>query len=267
MLIYTIITVVLAANNKMDYTPTSSTRSSASPAAHIRPGIPRLSLSRMTDDDIWGISPPYSRAQSVGPRSLSQAGGPRSYDSVGLGGNKYRNPGARPNFPRRLDAVGGPSVEDSVVIRAGFSILPAQITRTTFKARYEPRPAHQDPQTASARLTAQIKDFLKRSDHIEQQWTALHPGKKSRDSMSASIAIRGYQMRHSTSWTTIDEDDSSYALNNSQMSLNDVGNVFDDRDVVSEASQSNLLPLDELPISQASVASESSIGKIARKVA
>lgn len=87
--------------------------------------------------------------------------------------------------------------------------------------------------------------------------------------MSASIAIRGYQMRHSTSWTTIDEDDSSFALNNSQMSLNDVGgNVFDERDVVSEASQSNnLLPLDAEPISQASVASESSIGKIARKVA
>lgn len=155
--------------------------------------------------------------------------------------------------------------EDSVVIRAGFSILPSQISRTTFKARYEPRPAHQDPQTASARLTAQIKDFLKRSDHIEQQWVALNPGRKSRDSMSASIAIRGYQMRHSTSWTTIDED-SSFALNQSQTSLNDMGNDFDDN-VVSEASQSNLLPVDEPLQSQASVVSETSIGKIARKVA
>lgn len=254
-------------NKGMDpYSPSSSARSSASPGAVLRPGIPRLSLSRLTDEDIWGVSPPYSRAQSVGPRSLSSHGGPKGYDpsSLSLGQNKYRR-SLTSGVHRRLD--GGPSsVEDSVVIRAGFSILPSQITRTTFKARYEPKPAHQDPQTASARLTAQIKDFLKRSDHIEQQWSALHPGKRSRDSMSASIAIRGYQIRHSTSWTTIDED-SSYGLNNSQMSLNDVGNVFDEREPVSEASQSNILPLLEEPLSQASVASESPLGKIARKVA
>lgn len=254
-----------------NYTPSSSARSSASPAVQfLRPGIPRLSLSRLTDEEIWGSSPPYSRAQSVGPRSSGSLshGGPRSYDPAGVGSYKYRRSVTSNITGRRLDSASS-SVEDSVVIRAGFSILPASISRTTFKARYEPKPAHQDPATQSARLTAQIKDFLKRSDHIEQQWVALNPGKKSRDSMSASIAIRGYQMRHSTSWTTIDEDDSSFALNNSQMSLNDVGgNVFDERDVVSEASQSNnLLPLDAEPISQASVASESSIGKIARKVA
>lgn len=234
-----------------------SSRSAAAPVHH-RPGIPRLSISRLTDEDLWGCSPPYSRAQSLAPRpSLSL--GPKMYD-VGPT-NKYRNV-IRNNVQRRLDGLTFP--EDSVVIKAGFSILPSSITRTTFKARYEPRPAHQDPQTASARLTAQIKDFLKRSDHIEQQWMALHPGKRARDSMSSSIAIRGYQIRHSTSWTTID-DDSSFALNNSQLSLNDVANDFDDN-VVSEASQSNILPLDE-PISQASVASESSIGKIVKKVA
>ncbi|CAL8129895.1 unnamed protein product [Orchesella dallaii] len=222
-------------------------RSSASPAP--RAGIPRLSLSRLTDEDLWG-SPPYSRAQSVGPRSLSV--GPK-YDSSS---NTYRN-AVRNNISRRLENL----AEDSVVIRAGFSLMPA--SRTTFRARFEPRPAHQDPSTASAVLTAQIKDFLKRSDHIEQDWMAINPGKKSKDQMSSGVAIRGYQMRHSTSWTTID-DDSSFALNNSDaMSLADIANDFDDK---SEASQiSNLLPLDE-PISQASVVSESSVAKFARQV-
>lgn len=132
---------------------------------------------------------------------------------------------------RRLDGL-----QDNVVIKAGFNLLPPNISRTTFKTRFEPCPAHSDPETESARLSAQIKDFLKRSDHIEQDWVQSHPGRKSmqqsfpRDKINTAIAIRGFQMSHSTSWTTLDGTDSSIAQNSDALSLADIANAFDDPD-------------------------------------
>ena len=124
--------------------------------------------------------------------------------------------------------------QDGVVIRAGFSILPPGISKTKFKTKYEPTPAHKDPQTESARLTVQIQDFLKRSDHIEQQWSKMTGRKhypKSRDNIKTSIAIRGFQMSHSSSLATMEDMDSSYVLQHSEtMSLLDVPNPFDEAD-------------------------------------
>jgi hypothetical protein len=144
---------------------------------------------------------------------------------------------------RKIDGFSFPP-QDNVVIKAGFSLLPPSISRATFKTRFEPSPAHADPQTESARLSAQIKDFLKRSDHIEQQWAQMHPGRKSqanrsRDRMNTAIAIRGFQMSHSASWATLDATDSSIAMHNSDAhSLLDAPNVFDE-------------PEEDLSISQA----------------
>lgn len=176
-------------------------------------------FSAYSDNDLWKHPSP-SPARSL--RSQSQA--PRYNNNS----RRFQNPGLN-GQRRQLDGIH--VQQDNVVIRAGFSLLPPCISRTTFKTRYEPFPAHADPQTDSARLSAQIKDFLKRSDHIEEQWVQMHPGRKShsrenRDKISTSIAIRGYQMSHSASWATLDGTDS--IQNSDAVSLMDVPNVFDE---------------------------------------
>lgn len=142
---------------------------------------------------------------------------------------------------RRMDGVRIP--QENVIIKAGFSLLPPYISsRTTFKSRFEPFPAHADPDTESARLSSSIKDFLKRSDHIEQDWAQIHPEKKlqrnynPRDKMNAKIAIRSFQMSHSASWATVDGTDSSMAQNSDARSLMDVPDEFDEMNDASIAS-------------------------------
>ena len=59
---------------------------------------------------------------------------------------------------------------EGVVIKAGFSILPPDVPKMYFKTKFEPQPAYSHPTSDSAQLSAQIKNFLKRSDHLEEKW-------------------------------------------------------------------------------------------------
>lgn len=99
--------------------------------------------------------------------------------------------------------------DESVVIKAGFSLYPAEITRTYFKAKYEPSPANKDPRTDSARLSAQIKDFLKRSDHLEKKWEKVGGKKVKANGDNLSISTRSSQLSLSCkSGSTLDDLDS-----------------------------------------------------------
>jgi len=193
-------------------------------------------FSTYSERDYWHTSSPVS---SRSPRSQT----PRYNNGNATHSRNYR--AASVNIQRKkLDGFSyNLPPQDNVVIKAGFSLLPPSISRTTFKTRYEPSPAHSEPETESARLSAQIKDFLKRSDHIEQDWVQMHPNRKSqvnrsRDKMNTSIAIRGYQMSHSASWATLDGTESSIANHNSDAhSLMDLHNVFDEDDLsISQAT-------------------------------
>ena len=72
------------------------------------------------------------------------------------------------------------------------------------RQEFKPIAAHTEPITASSTLSSKIKDFLKRTDHVMEEWKRL--GKKDNDlqngmdgymgrSRSATnILIKGFQM-------------------------------------------------------------------------
>lgn len=192
--------------------PTTSTRSSRASSV----------FSAYSDNDSWRHSSPARSLRSHTPRYNS------SSQPKKLGPN-----GVHTQL-RKYDGIQVP--QENVIIKAGFSLMPPNVSRTTFKSRFLPIPAHLEDDSESARLSSNIKEFLKRSDHIEQDWASIHPEKKShqkfnvRDKVNANIAIRGYQMSHSASWATGDGTDSSIAQNSDALSLMDVANELDEPD-------------------------------------
>ncbi|CAG7833673.1 unnamed protein product [Allacma fusca] len=203
----------------------------------------RLEIKCKMSSYLRGVDPMFSRS----PSSPIRTSRPSSSVSLSSGKWKPKLPPVRSHVRDSLSTFGNRALsslpvrkklvqypQDGVVIRAGFSILPPGISKTTFRTKYEPSPAHKDPQTDSARLTVQIQDFLKRSDHIEQQWSQMTGKKhypKARDKVKTSIAIRGFQMSHSSSLATMEDVDSSFVLQHSEtMSLLDVANPFDEMD-------------------------------------
>jgi len=139
--------------------------------------------------------------------------------------------------------------QDGVVIQAGFSILPPSITKAPFRTRVSAKAAHKEPHSESARLSATIKDFLKRSDHIQEQWEQMNGKRaayrKAREQTHsrAAISIRGYQISHSSSFLTSESKDDSEM---DSMSLLDACDEFS---VVTDGLASrNSIALDQIDI-------------------
>lgn len=65
------------------------------------------------------------------------------------------------------------TMEQSPVIFEGNMSFILDGSSQQVRQKVKPLPAHQEPKTASCRLTAQIDDFLKRTDHVMQEWKGL----------------------------------------------------------------------------------------------
>lgn len=52
----------------------------------------------------------------------------------------------------------------------------------------KPTPSHQNSKTASAQLSEKIQSFLQRTDHIQQEWTAMGHRQSSHQMRAASVA-------------------------------------------------------------------------------
>ena len=148
-----------------------------------------------------------ARRLSMASRSPS----PLSYRSDSdLSSSNY----TRRLFPQNSETLGLRGLENKdkspVVYDAGLSFIMG-LKKQQLRHQFRTKPAHHDPATGSAQLSARISDFLQRTDHVMEEWKRL--GRKDPDEMkkmmnglgrshsSTNIIIKGFQLMnrdHST---------------------------------------------------------------------
>lgn len=109
-----------------------------------------------------------------------------------------------------LDAYEMRHLESSpVVIDANLSFVlgcEKQPVRQTFR----PSPSHQEPQTSSAYLSEKIQNFLRRTDHVQEEWSAQ--SRRPRTTNSASRSAVGNDSRCTTPTNSVYDDYDTISL-------------------------------------------------------
>jgi hypothetical protein len=93
----------------------------------------------------------------------------------------------------------------------------------TLHQTFRPVPAYMEKSTVSNRLSSQIENFLNKTDHVKQEWSALHkkkddsfdPKNMGRSKSVSNIMIKGFQLmkhqpstsRSNSAYRQISEDD------------------------------------------------------------
>lgn len=164
---------------------------------------------------------PCSISSSVSYRAKSLSAGMRSPSVASL---RSRSQLGSPNFstpPRRTyprESTRSPSMENVLVKEQAPVVFDASLNfvlgceRQRVKQSFRPTASHLEPSTASSYLSSKISQFLKRTDHIMDEWRSLghkdeidnetislpHMRDKSRaiigrSQSATNIMIRGYQ--------------------------------------------------------------------------
>lgn len=169
------------------------------PISSIKPPLSsmkrQINISRSSSPSraLWSYKP-SSRCLSFNSRSPSPIS---SSSSNGISSRRV--------FPQTSEIVNLNDVksrdQSSVVYNAGLTFVMG-MKRQQLRPQFQPNPAHREPQTGSAHLSAKIIDFLERTDHVAQEWKRLgHKDpdevKKSnglnRSHSSMNIIIKGFQ--------------------------------------------------------------------------
>jgi len=152
------------------------------------------------------------RAKSIGARSPSVAS-TRSRSQ--LASSMFSTP------PRRMypcESTSSPSMEDVLVKEQAPVVFDASLNfvlgceRQRVKQCFRPTASHLEPSTASSYLSSKISQFLKRTDHVMDEWRSLghrdetddepislpyarerNRGVLGRSQSATNIMIRGYQ--------------------------------------------------------------------------
>lgn len=150
---------------------------------------------------------PVSRSPSPSPcssLSLDTTSRGISCNSSKSWRSSYDSTTPRRFFPQTFDSRRSLDLEmheirtmeqSPVVFEGNLSFIldgPSQV-----RQKVRPLPAHQEPKTASCRLTAQIDDFLKRTDHVMQEWKGL--GRREGGLSSALDGPNGQRLGRSRS--------------------------------------------------------------------
>lgn len=109
----------------------------------------------------------------------------------------------------KLDIYKMHSLDGSpVVFDANLSFV-LGCKRQPVRQTFRPSPSHTDPQTQSNYLTTKIQNFLKRTDHVMEEWGAMGTKSKYRDNDTVSLIekqrsqSRGSSLGRSKSVTNI----------------------------------------------------------------
>jgi len=152
------------------------------------------------------------RAKSIGARSPSVAS---SRSRSQLASPMFSTPPRR-TYPR--ESTTSPSMEDVLVKEQAPVVFDASLNfvlgceRQRVKQCFRPTASHLEPSTASSYLSSKISQFLKRTDHVMDEWRSLghrdetddepislpyarerNRGVLGRSQSATNIMIRGYQ--------------------------------------------------------------------------
>lgn len=108
---------------------------------------------------------------------------------------------------------------------------------------FRPSPSYEDPRTTSAYLSEKIQNFLKRTDHVQEEWSAM--GRRSRNRSTVSATNSG----RSTPINSLYDDYDTVSLierqreRNSMERSNSVGRTKSSQNILTKAFQlSKTLP-------------------------
>lgn len=164
---------------------------------------------------------PCSISSSVSYRAKSLSAGMRSPSVASsrsgsqLGSSNFSTPPRR-TYPR--ESTRSPSIENVLVKEQAPVVFDASLNfvlgceRQRVKQSFRPTASHLEPSTASSYLSSKISQFLKRTDHIMDEWRSLGHKDEMNDDMislphmrdkprgiigrsqsATNIMIRGYQ--------------------------------------------------------------------------
>ncbi|XP_037808440.1 unconventional myosin-XVIIIa isoform X5 [Lucilia sericata] len=172
--------------SRTSYATTNSTPSYVSNGHYTRPSAERLRLVTRSPSPAYSVKSTSSRASSVSSSTATST--TRSSFS------RLQTPPRRV-FPQtytqgdQFDAYEMRNMEQSpVVFDANLSFV-LGCRKQPVHQSFRPSPSFEDPRTASAFLSEKIQNFLKRTDHVQEEWSAL--GRRSRKRSTASTANSG----------------------------------------------------------------------------
>lgn len=150
-------------------------------------------LSRSTNGDHGDYRGSYSRESSVSSTQYSRSPSPISScrssqlsSAVSNGSRSGRSLTPRRVFPQTYQRDNSLNVselrakEQSPVVFDGRMSFVLGCKNQNVYQTVQPTPAHTDPETASYYLSAKINDFLKRTDHVNEEWQKLGRSDSSR---------------------------------------------------------------------------------------
>ncbi|XP_023308443.2 unconventional myosin-XVIIIa isoform X6 [Lucilia cuprina] len=172
--------------SRTSYATANPSSSYVSNGHYTRPSAERLRLVTRSPSPAYSVKSTSSRASSVSSSTVTST--TRSSFS------RLQTPPRRV-FPQtytqgdQFDAYEMRNMEQSpVVFDANLSFV-LGCRKQPVHQSFRPSPSFEDPRTASAFLSEKIQNFLKRTDHVQEEWSAL--GRRSRKRSTASTANSG----------------------------------------------------------------------------
>lgn len=189
-------------------------------SSRLPPLPPRATPSRRTFDETYSGESVSSRFQSKPLRNLTVVSrsvtpihsvnrSPSPVDSISWRSNKSTTPAPRRIFPQTSATA---DLDDLIGREEAPVVFDANLTfvlgcKGKLKQHVTPIPAHTEKDTASNVLTDKIQDFLKRTDHVMDEWKAVGHKRDDNNNMSVkeralmgrsksatNIMIKGFQM-------------------------------------------------------------------------
>jgi exonuclease VII large subunit len=184
-----------------------------------------------------------SRSSSIGSSMRSRSSSPYSQrQTLSISSNSTPRPSPSPHrsFPQHYEGDNSLDIHklrtldpSAVVFDANLSFVMG--VNKSLKSSLRASPAHSQKQTASNYLTEKISNFLEKTDHIMEEWSAIGRSKSekietTKKSKSASnILIRGFQLaRHQPSQSLRQRSNISESRESS------INNDRDDDDTICE---------------------------------